>query len=280
MLARYEYDVFEAIRSEVGTSDNVRTFTGKEYDSDVKLHYFVRRYYDPYIGRFTQRDPAGQGVNWYLYTDNNPLARIDPDGQWWETLFDIAGAALSGWEFVKTPNWKTGGAFVLDTGAVFVPFVPGTYASRLAVRVVSKADPAKAFKGVKFKKGNARTNLIRVTGSPPPGYDAHHIIPVAVHKTLAEIGSEINPHSPQYLTWWKSSKAGGTHQNFWKKYNDEWEEFLGGPQQRTDEEILNFAQTMAEKYKSHYLDNKYYFELYMEQSIRSGSPHGYRSRLD
>ena len=80
VLARYEYDVFGAVRSEVGTSDNTRKFTGKEYESDVKLYYFAARYYDPHIGRFTQRDPAGDGINWYVYAYNNPLAFIDPTG--------------------------------------------------------------------------------------------------------------------------------------------------------------------------------------------------------
>ena len=72
--------MFGAIRSEVGTSDNPRKFTGKEYESDVKLYYFARRYYDPYIGRFTQRDPIRDGINWYAYARNNPLAFIDPTG--------------------------------------------------------------------------------------------------------------------------------------------------------------------------------------------------------
>ena len=80
MLVRYEYDVFGAIRSEVGTSDNPRKFTGKEYESDVKLYYYGARYYDPYIGRFTQRDPIGDGLNWYAYAANNPLKFVDPTG--------------------------------------------------------------------------------------------------------------------------------------------------------------------------------------------------------
>ena len=82
VLARYYYDVFGAVRSEAGTSDNTRKFTGKEYESDVKLYHFPGRPngYDPHIGRFNQRDPIGDGVNWYAYVSNNPLALIDPTG--------------------------------------------------------------------------------------------------------------------------------------------------------------------------------------------------------
>ena len=80
VLVRYEYDVFGAIRAETGTSDNTRKFTGKEFDADSNLYYYAARYYDPYIGRFTQRDPIGDGVNWYVYTRNNPLKFVDPTG--------------------------------------------------------------------------------------------------------------------------------------------------------------------------------------------------------
>ena len=90
MLARYEYDVFGAIRNETGTSDNTRKFTGKEFDADSNLYYYAARYYDPYIGRFTQRDPIGDGVNWYAYTYNNPLKFVDPTGLQTEPPRDLS----------------------------------------------------------------------------------------------------------------------------------------------------------------------------------------------
>ncbi len=92
VLVRYEYDVFGAIRSETGTSDNTRKFTGKEFDADSNLYYYAARYYDPYIGRFTQRDPIGDGVNWYAYVANNPLRFVDPTGL---GLWDIVKAAAA-----------------------------------------------------------------------------------------------------------------------------------------------------------------------------------------
>lgn len=56
-------------------------YTGREPD-ETGLIYYRARYYDPTIGRFTQRDPAGLqgGINQYAYVNGNPMNLVDPSG--------------------------------------------------------------------------------------------------------------------------------------------------------------------------------------------------------
>ena len=56
-------------------------YTGREPD-ETGLVYYRARYYDPAVGRFTQRDPIGLagGLNPYAYTDNRPTTFTDPTG--------------------------------------------------------------------------------------------------------------------------------------------------------------------------------------------------------
>jgi RHS repeat-associated protein len=57
------------------------SYTGKERDA-TGLYYFNARYYDPSVGRFITEDPARNGLNWFVYCNNNPLSRTDPSGLW------------------------------------------------------------------------------------------------------------------------------------------------------------------------------------------------------
>lgn len=49
---------------------------------DTTTHYlkFGTRYYDPNLGRWTQRDPSGRDANPYAYAGNNSINNVDPSG--------------------------------------------------------------------------------------------------------------------------------------------------------------------------------------------------------
>jgi uncharacterized protein RhaS with RHS repeats len=46
-VATYNYDVFGAIRSQTGASDNPFLFTGEQRDAESGFTYLRARYYDP-----------------------------------------------------------------------------------------------------------------------------------------------------------------------------------------------------------------------------------------
>ncbi len=104
----YTYDVFGAIRSQSGSSDNYWLFTGEQRDSDEDLYYLRARYYDPEIGRFLSQDPLtgsvynAQTQNRYPYVGGNPTNRIDPSGLMW--IAEMNGGVIP----------KEGGGFGFD----------------------------------------------------------------------------------------------------------------------------------------------------------------------
>ena len=69
-------------------------FTSKELDEETGLYYYGARYYEPATSRWMSPDPAGfelvnpennehliiSGMNWYSYTENNPVKYNDPTG--------------------------------------------------------------------------------------------------------------------------------------------------------------------------------------------------------
>jgi RHS repeat-associated protein len=89
-------------------------YTGHVNDPETNLVYMQARYYDPVVGRFLSVDPIlVNGANLfafgrYIYADNNPVLKIDPDGK--QSTFDAgywAGTAVmaqQGQEQVKRLN--------------------------------------------------------------------------------------------------------------------------------------------------------------------------------
>ena len=67
--------------------NNPWKYAGGFYDSSTGLTKFGIRYYDPTIGRWTQRAPIGGSLqetlkgNPYVYADNDAVNVVDPGGK-------------------------------------------------------------------------------------------------------------------------------------------------------------------------------------------------------
>lgn len=81
--ARYDYDAYG--RRTVGASlvDADFGFTGHLLHQPSGMYLAMYRVYNPEIGTWITRDPIveGIGLNLYLYTLNNPINYLDPDGR-------------------------------------------------------------------------------------------------------------------------------------------------------------------------------------------------------
>jgi len=81
----------------IGSSNERFTFTSKELDEQSNLYYYGARYYEAnLLKRFTQPDTIIQDVynpqslNRYSYVLNNPYKYVDPSGNYFETVIDVA----------------------------------------------------------------------------------------------------------------------------------------------------------------------------------------------
>ena len=94
--AKYSYTAFgvctvEVDKQGIATKNPIR-YRGYYYDEESKMYYLKSRYYDPVVGRFITIDDISylnaesiNGLNLYAYCGNNPVMRIDANGNaWWD----------------------------------------------------------------------------------------------------------------------------------------------------------------------------------------------------
>ena len=78
-------------------------YRGYYYDDETGLYYLKSRYYDPETGRFitvydiSYLDPDTiNGLNLYAYCGDNPVMRIDENGnKWWDWLLGVFSVVLT-----------------------------------------------------------------------------------------------------------------------------------------------------------------------------------------
>ena len=90
VVKSYEYDAFGQEYSPSSGDTNPFRYCGEYFDSETQSIYLRARYYSPASGRFTQQDPARDGLNWYVYCSSNPVNSVDPTGLIpWEEASEI-----------------------------------------------------------------------------------------------------------------------------------------------------------------------------------------------
>lgn len=91
----YDYDAYGNQLSIETGDENPYRYCGEYYDEETGLIYLRARYYNPDTGRFISQDPAKDGINWYAYCADNPVAFVDRNGMWLETAWDIFSLGMS-----------------------------------------------------------------------------------------------------------------------------------------------------------------------------------------
>ena len=140
-VVRYTYDWGQVVKIEGTLKDKVGArnpfrYKGYYYDVETGLYYCRSRYYDPAIRRFISADDTqvlrdnldmlGE-KNLYVYCDDNPITRVDVNGQFslicgliGATMNVLAGgvaAAVTGQEYTVTDMIAAGLAGIFAGGA-------------------------------------------------------------------------------------------------------------------------------------------------------------------
>ena len=110
--------------SHIGNLNPFR-YRGYYYDAETGLYYLKSRYYDPEVGRFITIDDISyldpdtiNGLNLYAYCGNNPVMRLDANGNaWWHWL--LGALAVVALVAVVATSIMTGGASLVAIGIGF-----------------------------------------------------------------------------------------------------------------------------------------------------------------
>lgn len=98
---RIEYSAYGTTTYRSGTNDTPFLFNGRygvQTDPNGLL-YMQARYYNPFLCRFLNADPAGfvGGLNFFAYANGNPISHIDPNGLWVgadDAVFALGGGVI------------------------------------------------------------------------------------------------------------------------------------------------------------------------------------------
>ena len=171
----YDYDAFGVEKDPDPLDTNHFRYCGEYLDVETGRYYLRARYYDPLIGRFTQRDTHWntanmiygdnpqkineredklglktysyapqisaivQSGNLYVYGINNPVAYSDRTGNVIESPFDIVTFVISVAEVAANPTNVWAWVGLIGDAVDLIPFITGVGEGVKALRVSVKA---------------------------------------------------------------------------------------------------------------------------------------------
>ena len=124
LAASYDYDawgnctVYDSSDAAIGDLNPLR-YRGYYYDAETGFYYLQSRYYDPAICRFINADTFATtdangflSANMFAYCENNPIMRVDADGEIWNVIagavigagLEVLGQLMTGTKFADI-NW-------------------------------------------------------------------------------------------------------------------------------------------------------------------------------
>ena len=180
-VVEYKYDSWGkllsttgSLASTLGTNQPFR-YRGYVYDAETGWYYLQSRYYDPSIGRFISADvllSTTQGVignNSFAYCGNDPINRLDDEGAFWETVFDVISLVASVAEVVANPADPWAWAGLVGDAIDLIPFVSGvgevTRAVKVTVKAVDKADDVIDAAKTLYRAADSSSLIRKSTGS-------------------------------------------------------------------------------------------------------------------
>ena len=97
VVQRLEYDEFGNVILDTNPGFQPFGYAGGLYDAQTGLVRFGARDYDAETGRWTAKEPLkfADGTNFYVYSQNNPINFIDPNGRY-AAIFDLENKRIYG----------------------------------------------------------------------------------------------------------------------------------------------------------------------------------------
>ena len=146
-------------------------YRGYYLDSETGLYYLHNRYYDPQTCRFLNADTTDileakgdlYDKNLFAYCDNNPVARVDYGGEFWDTVLDVISLTISVSEVINNPT--SGTAWAGLAADIVCTAVPGLTGGGIAVKAVTKADNVVDAAKAVYKAADKASDIRKATGS-------------------------------------------------------------------------------------------------------------------